>query len=97
MSYGIVFWGTYSSAKKVSILQKQIIRIMMITEPKDSCMEIFKKLEIMTSYSQYTYIHIIKNKYVFNFNNEIHKYITRFHNNLLVPPVSTTELKKEPL
>jgi hypothetical protein len=69
MRYGIIFWGSFTHAKKVFILQKKIIRIMMNTKPRDSCKEIFKKLEIMTLYSQYIhslliYIYIINNKYI---------------------------------
>jgi hypothetical protein len=95
MSCGIIFWGGSSYAKKVFILQKKIIRIItntMNTRPRDSFKEIFKKSEIMTPYSQYIYI--INNKDVFNFNNEIHKYTTRFHSNLHVPLVNNTEFKK---
>jgi hypothetical protein len=53
MSCGIIFCGGSSHAKKVFILQKKIIRVMTNTKLRDSCREIFKKLEIMTFYSQY--------------------------------------------
>jgi hypothetical protein len=56
MSYGIIFWGGSSYAKKVFILQKRIIRNITNAKPTDSCREIFVKLEIMTLYSQYIYI-----------------------------------------
>jgi hypothetical protein len=36
----------------------------------------------------------INNKYIFNSNNEIHKYTTRFHNNFYVPPVNATKAEK---
>jgi hypothetical protein len=94
MSYGIIFWGGSSHAKKVFILQNKIIRIITNTRAKDSYREIFKKLEIMMLYSQYKYIlllYIINNKDVFSFNNEIHKYTTRFHSNLHVPLVNNTK------
>jgi hypothetical protein len=51
----------------------------------------------MTLYFQYIYsllLYVINNKGVFNFNNEIHKYTTRFHRNLHVPTVNTTKFKK---
>jgi hypothetical protein len=54
-------------------------------------------LEIMPFYSQYIYsllLHVINNKGLFNFNNDIHKYTTRFHDNLHVPIISTTRFKK---
>jgi hypothetical protein len=90
MSYGIIFWGNSSFAKKVFILQKKII-IRTNTKPRHSCREIFKKLEIIMLYSLLLYI---INKNVFNFKNEPHKYLIRFHNNLHIPPVNTTKLKK---
>ena len=39
-------------------------------------------------YSQYTYtltLYTVKNKYLFNSNKEIHKYRTRYNNNLHLP------------
>ena len=55
ISYGMVFWDSFSYANKVFILQKKIIRIITNTRPGDSCREVFKSLEIMTLYSQYIY------------------------------------------
>ena len=55
MSYGVIFWGSSPSAKKVFKLQKKIIRIITNTRPRDSCKEIFKNMQIMTLYSQYIY------------------------------------------
>ena len=52
-SYGIIFWGNSSSAKKVFLLQKKIIRIITNARPRDSCREIFKNMQIMMLYSQY--------------------------------------------
>jgi hypothetical protein len=53
MSYGIIFWGGSSYAKKMFIPQKRIIGNIMNAKPRDSCREIFIKFEIMTLYSQY--------------------------------------------
>jgi hypothetical protein len=95
--YGIIFWGGSSCANKVFILQKKIIRIITNTRPRDSCMEIFKKIEIMTLYYQYIYsllLYTINNKYLFNTNNEIHKYKTRSLNNLHLPAVNLTKCNK---
>jgi hypothetical protein len=55
----------------------------------------------MTLYSQYILVYslllyVINNIGVFNFNNEIHKYTTRFHGNLDVPSVNTIKFKKGP-
>ena len=51
MSYGVIFWGNSSYAKKVFTLQKKIIRIITNTGPRDSCREIFGSMQIMTLYS----------------------------------------------
>jgi len=39
MSYGIIFWGNSPSAKKIFLLQKQIIRIITNTRRRDSFQE----------------------------------------------------------
>ena len=57
ISYGIIFWGSASLAQKVFIMQKRIIRVIMNMRPRDSCREIFKRMKIMTLYSQYIYMH----------------------------------------
>ena len=97
VSYGI-FWGSSSYANKVFILQMKIIRIITNTKSGDSCREVFKNMEIMTLYSQYMYsfiLYIVNNKYLFNTNNEIHKYRTRYNNNLHLPIVTYQNSIKE--
>jgi hypothetical protein len=103
MSYGIIFWGGSSHIHKIFMLQKKIIRIITNTRPRDSCREVFRKMEITTVYSQYIYIYIyiyslllftINNRYLFNTNNEIHKYKTRVSCNLHLPAVNLTQFHK---
>ncbi|GFG29580.1 hypothetical protein Cfor_01706 [Coptotermes formosanus] len=97
ISYGIILWGCSSYANKVFLLQKKIIRIITNTKPRDSCREIFKNMEIMTLYSQYIYsltLYTINNKHLFNTNNEIHKYRTRYNNNLHLPIVNLSKFHK---
>jgi len=64
-----------------------------------SCREVFKSMEIMTLYSQYIYslvLYTINNKYVFDTNNEIHKYEykTRNNNNLHRPMANLSKFNK---
>jgi hypothetical protein len=69
----------------------------MNTRPRDSCREIFNKMEIMTLYSQYIYsliLYTVNNIYLFNTNNEIHKYKTRSLNNFHLPAVNLTKCNK---
>jgi hypothetical protein len=97
ISYGIIFLGSSSYTNKVFILQKKIIRIITNTKSRKSCMELFKNLEIMTLYSQYIYsliLYTVNNKYLFNTNNEIHTYRTRYNNNLHLPIVKLSEFNK---
>jgi hypothetical protein len=98
ISYGIIFWGSFSYANKVFILQKKIIRIITNTRPRDSCREVFKSMEIMTLYSQYIYslvLYTVNNKHLFDTNNEIHKYKTRNNNNLHHPITKLSKFNKE--
>jgi hypothetical protein len=97
ISYGIIFWGSSSHPNKVFILQKKIISIIMNTRSRDSCREVFKNMEILTLYSQYIYsliLYTVNNKYLFNTINEIHKYRTRYNNNLHLPTVNLSKFSK---
>jgi len=97
INYGIIFWGSSSYANKVFILQKKIIRFIKNTKSRDSCREVFKNMEIMKLYSQYIYsliLYTVNNKYLFNTNNEIHKYRTRYKNNLHLPIVNLSKFNK---
>jgi hypothetical protein len=97
MSYGIIFWGGSSHIHKVLILQKKIIRIITNTSLRDSCREVFRKMEIMTVYSQYIHsllLFTINNRYLLNTNDEIHKYETRVSCNLPLPAVNLTKFHK---
>jgi hypothetical protein len=45
ISYGIIFWGNSSYSNTIFKLQKRAIRIMMNAGNKESCRELFKKIE----------------------------------------------------
>ena len=49
MSYGIIY------CEKIFKIQKRVIRIITNSRAKDSCRELFKKLEILPLYSQYIF------------------------------------------
>ena len=79
------------------ILQKTIIRIITSTKSRDSYREVFKNMEIMTLHSQYIYsllLYTVNNKYLFNTNNERHKYRTRYNNNLHLPIANLAKFNK---
>jgi hypothetical protein len=99
VSYGLIFLGSSTGANKVFILQKKIIRIISNAGPRDSCREIFKKLQILTLYSQDIYsllLFTIKNMHLFTTNNEIHEHDTRNSNNLHPSLVNLSKFRKGP-
>jgi len=97
ISYGIIFWGNQPYSDKIFKIQKRVIRIITSSRTRDSCRELFKKLEILPLYSQYIYsisIFIIKNKHLFYRNNQIHSIHTRFKTNLHPPTANLTKFQK---
>jgi hypothetical protein len=91
ISYGIIFWGGASQALKVFVMQKRILRVMMNMRPRDSCREIFKRMKIMTLYSQYIYallLFVTNNKNLFQNNSELYDYKTRLRKNLHMPSMN---------
>ena len=53
ISYGIIFWGNSSYSNTTFKLQKRVIRTMMNAGNRESCRELFKKLNILPLHSQY--------------------------------------------
>jgi len=63
---------------------------------RDSCKELFKKLEILPLYSQYIFSiskFVIKNKHLFYTNNQIHSIHTRLETNLHPPTANLTKFQ----
>ena len=86
ISYGIIFLGEINHRViRFSKSKKRVIRIITSSRTRDSCGELFIKLEILPIYSQYIFsisIYVIKNKHLFYTNNQIHTIHTRFNNQL---------------
>jgi hypothetical protein len=55
ISYRIIFWGNQPYSGKILKIQKRVIRIIKNSRMRDSCRELFKKLEILPLYSKYIY------------------------------------------
>ena len=53
ISYGIIFGGNATYSNTIFKIQKRVIRIMMNAGNRESCRELFKKLNILPLYSQY--------------------------------------------
>jgi hypothetical protein len=74
-----------------------VIRIITNSRMRDSCRELFKKLEILPLYSQYIFsisIFVMKNKHLFYTNNQIHSIHTRFKTGLHPPTANLTKFQK---
>jgi hypothetical protein len=64
---------------------------------RDSCTELFQRLEILPLYSQSIFslsIFMINNKHLYNANNQIHSVHTRFKTNLHPPIPNLTKFQK---
>jgi hypothetical protein len=64
---------------------------------RDSCRELFQRLEILPLYLQYIFslsIFVIKNKHLNNTNNQIHSVHTRCKTNLHPPIANLTKFQK---
>ena len=97
LNYGIMFWGNSTHSRTIFITQKRILRSIVRAKPNDPCREIFRKLGILTLYSQYifsTLIFVVKYKDMFITNTEVHEMNTRHKLNLHVPSVRLTRVQK---
>jgi len=97
ISYGKIWGGNQPYSDKIFKIQKRVTRIITSSRTRDSCRELFKKLEILPLYSQYIYsisIFVIKNKHLFYTNNQIHSIHTRFKTNLHLPTANLTKFQK---
>jgi len=96
MSYEIILGGNRPYSDKIFKIQKRVIRIITSSRMRDSCMELFKKLEILSLYSQYIFsvsIFVIKNKHLFHTNNQTHSIHTRYKPNLHPPTANLTKFQ----
>jgi hypothetical protein len=99
LSYDIIFWGNSSYAKKVFIIQKKSIRIITNSKSRVSSRQLFKNLKITMKYSQYLYspiLHTVNNKHLYTSNSEIHKYRTRYNNDLHLPNANLAKYTEGP-
>ena len=79
ISYGIIFWGISTHSKIIFKIQKRIIRIIMYSDKKVSCRDLFKKLYILPLQSQHIFfllMFVVKNKDFFKMNSEVHIFNT---------------------
>jgi hypothetical protein len=90
MSYGIILGGSQPHSETIFKIQKRVLRIITNSRARDSCQELFKKLEILPLYSHYIFSLLIfakNNKHLFSTNYQIHSVRTRSKTNLH-PPIA---------
>ena len=97
ISHGIIFWRNSSHSKIVFKIQKRIIRLIMNSSSRNSCCDLFKKLNILLPQSQYLFsflLFVIKNRDLFRSNSEVYKISTRYISYLHLPIANLTVFKK---
>jgi hypothetical protein len=75
MTYSIIFWGNSPCSTNIFKIKKRIIQIMTKSRSRDSCRQLFKRLEILPLQSQYIFsvlLFLVKNKDLYTTNQEIH-------------------------
>jgi len=88
MTYGKIFWGNSSHSIQVFRMQKKAIRIIIGHGNRESCRNLFKKLNILPLMSQYiiTLLKFVSNNREQYFaNSKIHNINTRHTSNLHLP------------
>lgn len=96
MKYGILSWGNAAHVhiQRILILQKAAVRGILKKNHQDSCVPLFKQLNIMTVFSAIIYENICYVKqHVCDFKtfSDVHDHNTRYKENLICP---YTRLKK---
>ena len=86
--FGIIFWGVSVGSKRIFLQQKRIIRAMTGSSSRTTCRMFFRKLKILTLYSQYilsSMRFLSSNLDIFTFNSSVHNINTRLRLKLQKP------------
>jgi hypothetical protein len=94
--YGIRLWGNSAMAHQVFIYQKKAVRVIVGAKPRDSCVEHFQNLKIMTLPCMYIYsnlVNVFENLDKFNLRNDVHSHNTRFQKQIDLPSFRLSKSK----
>jgi hypothetical protein len=94
-SYGIIFWGNSHLSESIFKIQK--IRVITNSGRRDSCRDLYKKLQILPLTSQYIFsllVFVNKNRSCFISNSEIHDINTCHKHNLHLPSTNLSLVQK---
>jgi len=97
ITYGIILGGNSPHSINIFKIQKRIFRITTKSRSKDSCRQLFKRLEILPLQSQYIFsvlLFVVKNKDLYTTDQEIHNNTTRSNTNLHPPVCNLTVFQK---
>jgi hypothetical protein len=97
ISYGIIFWGNSSNSNSIFKMQKRVVRIRMNVGTRESCRELFTKLNILPLESQYILsllLFVVKNINIFKSNSVVHTINTRHCSDLYLPSVHLSKVRK---
>ena len=96
MTYGIAFWGNSSDSKDIFILQKKAIRIITGVKPRESCKNLFRKLQILPMPCEYilSLLLLVIKCHQFKINSDIHSVNTRNKKNIHIPTSNLTCFQK---
>jgi len=97
MTYSIIFCGNSSDSYIIFRLQKRAIRIIMNAGNRISCRELFKKLNILPLYLQYTLsllLFVVTNIDEFTTNSEVHAINTRHRSDFHPPSINLSKHQK---
>lgn len=99
ISYNIICWGNARDKERVFIAQKRIIRLIYNLLPRETCHNIFKIKNILTTPCIYILKSLCftkKNFKLFQMRAETHVYNTRYGELLSIPRHSTTRYEHSP-
>jgi len=97
ISYSIIFWSNSTYSNTIFKLQKRVIRIMINAGNRESCRELFQKLNFLPLYSQYILsllLFVVKNINMFKSNSVVHSINTRHCLDLYLPSVHLSKVQK---
>ena len=97
ITYSIIFWGNSRQRTDIFKIQERIIRIITKSRSRDSCRQLFKRLEILPLQYQYIFsvlLFVVKNNDLYTTNQEIHNITTGSNINLRPPVCNLTVFQK---
>jgi IS1 family transposase len=97
MKYGITFWGNSPSSKMILTLQKRTVRIIAGVKSRNSCRNLFMRLEILPLMCEYIFTlmnFVVNNQEHFQTNSAVHGVNTRNRDHLHIPTANLSCFQK---